>query len=130
VPTPAGAVPPVAVLTAQPPTGAPNEGSLGTYTWGGDGSDAPWIVPPAAVEVDVGTRLDVSLDPSLTPVSWTARWAPVTGDTVGDVASSQEGSAAPSLRAPDAVGTWSLQLEARFGQGHSAVWYWRIEVRR
>jgi hypothetical protein len=128
VPTPDTAQPPAAILAGDSMAGEPQVASLGTYTWGDQGSDAPWIVARGGNEVKAGTPLQVSLDPSMTPASWTARWAPVAGDGVGDVASSQDGSGSPSLLAPAATGWWSLQLEAHFGQGHSAVWYWRLEV--
>jgi hypothetical protein len=109
--------------------GTPQPGALGTYTWGDAGTDAPWIVPTDSTVVRAGESLTVDLEPALAPATWTARWAPVAGGSAGDVASAAEGTGAPSFAAPDTAGPWSLQLEAHFGQGHSAAWYWRVEVR-
>jgi hypothetical protein len=130
VPTPVNVLPqpPAALLAAEHRPGEPRAGALGSYTWGDNGSDAPWIVPSGGSEVRAGDPLSVSFDPAAAPVTWTARWAPVAGDGPGDVAASAEGSGPPVFGTPDRPGTWSLQLEAGFGNGRSAVWYWRIEV--
>ena len=128
VPTPRTVNPPAALLHGEQLAGEPVVGALGTYTWGDQGTDAPWIVLSSGIEARAGTPLRVSLDPALAPLAWTARWAPVVGGAPGDVAASQEGSGAPALAAPDAPGPWSLQLEARFGPGETATWYWRLDV--
>ena len=67
--------PPAAALT---PVGADAvAGQLGSFLWQGTGSDAPWLVPPAAQAVhDPGPYL-VTFAPSLLVDSWTARWAPI-----------------------------------------------------
>jgi hypothetical protein len=130
VPTPTIVLttPPEAVLVGERMAGEPPVGALGSYTWGDEGTDAPWIVPPDGAEVRAGSPLRVSFDPAAVPTSWIARWAPVIGDAPGDVASSTEGSGAPDLSAPDQSGPWSLRLDARFGEGQSAAWYWRHTV--
>ena len=129
VPTAAGAEPPAASLSGPSLEGAPVGGALGTFTWAQQGSDAPWIVPPTGAAVGADSALSVAFDPPGTPATWIARWARVRGGIAGDLASATEGVAAPTLTAPDEAGTWSLQVEARFGPNQMAVWYWRLDVR-
>jgi hypothetical protein len=121
--------PPDALLAGAAATGGPAAGQLGTFTWGDEGSDAPWIVPSAGTVVEAGTAVDIAFEPPVAPESWTARWAPVADGAPGDVAAATDGTGPASVTTPGDTGTWSLQVEARFGEGHSAVWYWRIEVR-
>ena len=118
--------PPVAML-AGVAAGA-GIGALGSSTWDGSGTDAPWIVPPDGSRAAAGDRLDVAFDPAAEPASWTARWAPVTASGAGDVAGGVDGSGPVTIAAPGEPGDWSLQLEASFGQGRSGTWYWRLEV--
>ena len=72
--------------------------------------------------------LAVTFDPPVSASSWIARWAPVTGAGAGDVETFAEGSGPVTLVTPDVPGTWSLQVESRFGEGRSATWYWRVEL--
>ena len=106
----------------------PGDGTLGSFTWDGAGSDAPWIVPSDAIRVAPRAALGVAFAPAASPVDWTARWAPVTGSSAGDVASGVDGRGPAAVVAPDEAGPWSLQLEASFGKGRSGTWYWRLEV--
>jgi len=106
----------------------PGGGTLGSFTWNGAGSDAPWIVPPDASRAAPGAALGVAFEPAASPVDWTARWAPVTAAGAGDVASGVDGSGPVAIVAPGDAGAWSLQLEASFGQGRTGTWYWRLEV--
>ena len=105
-----------------------DDGTLGSFTWNGAGSDAPWIVPRDASRAVPGAALGVAFEPAASPVDWTARWAPVTGSGAGDVASGVDGIGTVAIVAPDQAGAWSLQLEASFGQGRNGTWYWRLEV--
>lgn len=129
-PVPVGnaAAPPTAGLSGGTGTAPATDGQLGTFTWGDQGSDAPWIVPSTGTTATAGAELAVSFDPPLEPASWTVRWAPIVNGVAGDVASATDGTAPVVVAAPGASGAWSLQLEARFDQGHSAVWYWRVDV--
>lgn len=122
--TPAG--PPSATLSGTA-TG-PSPGTLGSYTWADSGTDAPWIVPRDGSGASPGSRLEVAFEPAATPASWTARWAPVAGSSAGDVARGVDGTGRVAITAPAEAGTWSLQLEASFGQARGATWYWRLEV--
>jgi hypothetical protein len=123
---PPPAVPPAAVLAPADGDGAP--GDLGGYTWAGAGSDAPWLVPPPERAVKAAGPYTLVFDPPLEVVSWTARWAPVTGDTAGDPAGWAEGGAGVIVvDGPGRAGAWSLQLDARFAGGGRAAWYWRLE---
>ncbi|HEY3336149.1 MAG TPA: hypothetical protein VGK16_13035 [Candidatus Limnocylindrales bacterium] len=101
---------------------------LGSFTWDTTGTDAPWIVPPDGSRAAAGARLRVAFEPAASAVSWTARWAPVTGSSAGDVASGLDGTGPVVIVAPDEAGTWSLQVEASFGPGRGATWYWRVEA--
>ena len=117
--------PPSATLTGAgiPPV----MGALGGYTWLGEGSDAPWIVPPPADAVRGPGPFAVAFDPSVAAEAWTARWAPVRDGAPGDPAGSSSGGPGPILiSGPDGSGTWSLQLDVRFAGGGRAAWYWRL----
>jgi hypothetical protein len=121
------AAPPAATLVG--PTGAAAAGVLGTFSWDGLVSDAPWIVAASAGGVRVVDRLEVILPPDAVPAAWQARWAPVAGGQAGTAIDGGSGGGAPIRVSPPAMpGAWSLQLTARFGVGRSATWYWRVEV--
>ena len=104
------------------------DATLGSFTWDGAGSDAPWIVPRDASRVAPGAALGVAFTPEASPADWTARWAPVTDAGAGDVASGVDGVGPVAIVAPGEAGAWSLQLGASFGQGRTGTWYWRLEV--
>ncbi len=121
------AAPPAALLGGL--SGAVAAGQLGTFSWDGFVSDSPWIVGPSAGDVRATERLAITLDPDLAPITWQARWAPVTGGQAGDPVDGGSGSTSGIEVSPPATpGAWSLQLTAGFGVGRSATWYWRIEV--
>ena len=119
--------PPVASIVAAAARPAP--GQLGTFTWDGLGSEAPWIVPERPVPVAAAVPLAVTLDPGLVPVRWTARWAPVVAGAVGDPVTVRAGTgAAVEVAAPVRAGTWGLQVEITFAEGRRAAWYWSVLV--
>jgi len=123
------AAPPAAGLAGlADPADASLPGALGSYTWGEEGSDAPWIVPSSGGRGGIGAELSVSFEPAVAATTWVARWAPISADAAGDVASAAEGTGRVLFTGPAAAGSWSLQLEAAFGAGRNAVWYWRIEI--
>lgn len=119
--------PPIAILTGL--AGEPTAGDLGTVSWGGLTSDAPWIVGRAGGRATPAAWLGVRFDPTLVPVSWQARWAPVTGQ---DTAAPRDGGSGSDeaifVVTPDTPGAWSLQVEARFGPDTSGAWYWQVRV--
>jgi hypothetical protein len=119
--------PPSAALT---PVGADAiAGELGSFTWQGIGSDAPWLVPLAAEAVQDAGPYTVTFVPPLLAEAWTARWAPVVDGAAGDVAGSEQGGDGPLvLDGPVGPGTWSLQVAARFAGGDRGTYYWRLEV--
>ncbi len=129
VPTVALSEPPVALLVVPNMPGEPAVGPLGSFTWGDHGSDAPWIVPRHGALAVQGATVNVTFDPAVTPAAWTVRWAPIAAGGAGDVASASQGGDAVAFDVPGQAGAWSLQLEARFGTGRSASWYWRVDVR-
>jgi hypothetical protein len=107
----------------------PEAGDLGTFAWDGLVSDSPWIVQRTGSPVTPGTRLRVRFDPRLVIRTWVARWAPIRRGETGtprDAGSGDGGRVA--VEAPMAAGPWSLQLDATFGDGRRAVWYWRLGV--
>ena len=128
VPTAPLSEPPQALLVGETLPGEPAVGDLGSWTWGETGSDAPWIVSGRGAVARPGTPVGVTFSPIVTPPSWVVRWAPITAGGAGDVASASEGTGEVEFAVPDAAGAWSLQLDARFGTGHSATWYWRVDV--
>ena len=128
VPTAALSEPPMALLVGDRLPGEPAVGDLGSYTWGDEGSDAPWIVSDRGAFARPGTPVSITFDPSVEPPAWTVRWAPITAAGAGDVASASQGTDEVTFAVPDQAGAWSLQVEARFGTGHGATWYWRVDV--
>jgi len=127
-PSPTADAPPDAFLAN--PRGSPVRGDLGTYTWGGLVSDAPWIVQRSAAPMPASTRPTVTFAGGAVPVSWIARWARVRGGEPGRprAAGRGDGSAPLVVDAPPGPGSWSLRVEARFGEGARATWYWRVRV--
>ncbi len=116
--------PPDAVLAVD---GGPGiVGSLGSYTWGDAGSDAPWL-PGAPASAPAGASLAVTV--GIAPVeSWDARYGASGGPDPGDIASLGSGGGAISFGAPPR-GSWTVALDVRFGEGlGSASYYWRLEV--
>jgi len=124
--------PPGATLAAGGATvdGGPAPGELGTFTWAGLVSDAPWVVPPPAGAVTGAGPFTVTFDPAMPVERWTAAWARVTADVAGSPTDGggSTGSAV-SIEPPPVPGTWGLQVHAWFGPGRHATWYWRVEVR-
>ena len=74
-------------------------------------------------------RLRVRFGDSLDQTRWIARWAPVRHGEAGTPQAAGSGDDGRIvIEAPGEAGPWSLQLEARFGDGRRAVWYWRVAV--
>ncbi len=130
IPSPSPALPgepPIATLDGLG-TG-PVAGDLGTVSWAGTTSDAPWIVGPTRSGAAAGARLTVIFDPPTAPTTWRARWAPVEGHEAGQPRAGGSGTGRTiALTAPRTPGDWTLEVEAGFGPDHSGVWYWRVQV--
>ena len=118
--------PPEAVLSGLV-GGQPATGALGSYTWSGSGSDAPWVVGQPAGPARPGSALTASFS-GASPASWTAAWARVAAGYAGDPVSGVSGTGAVAVAVPDAAGDWSLQIVATFGPGANAAYYWRLTV--
>jgi hypothetical protein len=119
--------PPTALLVGT--DGGPVAGDLGTFSWDGLVSDSPWIVQRSGDAAATGARLRVRFDDSMDQTKWTARWAPIRrGEAATPQAAGSGDEGRIVIEAPAEAGPWSLQLEARFGDGRRAVWYWRVAV--
>jgi len=126
-PTPVPAGPPVATLRGL--SGRDMAGDLGTFSWDGLASDAPWIVGGTAAKARTRAVLAVAFPPDAGETAWRARWAPLTGNQPGTpVDGGSGGRDAIELTPPATPGPWSLQLVVDFGPGRNAAWYWRVEV--
>jgi len=121
-----GDAPPSASMSAE--GGDPVAGKLGSYTWGGGGSDSPWL-PGSLLTVGAAEPLTVTFDRPSVVTDWSAaRAAGTTTDGSGAVAvGSAEGEPIRFI-APDA-GRWTVQVQVRFGTGSdTAAYYWQLEV--
>lgn len=104
-------------------------GELGSYTWDGGGSDAPWIVVPESGRVKGAATMEVRLDPAADVTAWSARWALISEGVAGPPKDASTGAAGPmTVTLPTANGDWSLQVEIRAGDGRSVTYYWRVSA--
>ncbi|MEA2609608.1 MAG: hypothetical protein QOJ75_1851 [Chloroflexota bacterium] len=121
---------------AQPPRasiavdgGDPVEGQLGSYSWFGQGSDAPWL-DGRPIHIGAGERLTLTLADPVAVVNWTAsRVQPGNRDGFGAVGMGQ-GSGSPVAFDAPPPGSWSVGVTVWFGGNRgSAAYYWLVEVR-
>ncbi len=118
--------PPPASLAAE--GGDPVAGQLGSFTWGGGGSDSPWL-PGTPVSVGAAEPLTIALGGGVAVAEWSARRVPA-GTTNGTGAVALGGGGAPVAFAAPGPGTWSVQVIVRFaGDLGSAAYYWQLAVR-
>ena len=118
--------PPAASLSAE--GGDPVAGELGSYTWGGVGSDSPWL-PGAPIAVGAREPLAVTFAGGPAVAHWTARRARA-GATSPIGAVPAGGGAGPVAIDAPAAGSWTLAVTVEFAGGiGSATWYWRLDVR-
>lgn len=125
-PAPSLGEPPTASLAAE--GGDPVAGSLGSFTWGGGGSDSPWL-PGAPIKAGVGERLTLTLAGDVPVTDWAAkRVAAGTADGVGAVAIGT-GTTTPISFPVPGPGRWSVQVVITFGDDlGSAAYYWEVSV--
>ena len=119
--------PPAASLAGGPE--GPVPGELGTFYWGGLGSDSPWIVPSSAVTAKPGAPLLVALSPALPPVRWTVAWSPIRNGEAGRITDGADGATYPiQFEAPVQGGPWGALVELHYPSGERAAFYWRVDV--
>jgi hypothetical protein len=92
-------------------------GSVGSYTGDGVLAGGPWTVPRSGVRARPGASLLVEFGSGETAVAWDASWAPVQGGAAGTPRAAGTGRSAVAVAAPRKSGTWSLRVNARFGEG-------------
>ena len=118
------ALPPDAALAAE--GGDPVVGQLGTFTWGGGGSDSPWL-PGAPIAVGAGEPLSVTLADPTRIDAWTAVRAPGTSTNGSGAVPAGAGSGTVAFAVP-VPGRWTVAVTIRFDGGDSATWYWQLDV--
>ena len=123
---PTAATPPEASLSAE--GGDPVVGQLGSYVWGGGGSDSPWL-PGAPIAVGAREPLAVTFAGGPPVARWSARRARA-GATSPIGAVPAGGGPGPIAVDAPASGSWTLAVTVEFAGGiGSATWYWRLDVR-
>jgi hypothetical protein len=124
-PAPSNAEPPDALLTLG--TMAPIPGVLGTYTWLGTGSDAPWL-RGTPVTLPPGGTATVSLKPPVGTASWSIRKAKP-GDASGTTARQIAAGTGPiAFTVPPEAGTILLTVDFAGGVG-TANYFWALSTR-
>jgi hypothetical protein len=120
--------PPPAILTV--PRQPAVEGSVGTFTWDGFASDAPWLPGAGPVRVQQDVLAHVRLPSGLEVDEWIARYAPLEGTNVLiDGATIQQDGPTAEIDFPaPPPGTWSVQLEVRYVGRGRVTYYWRFET--
>jgi hypothetical protein len=100
---------------------------LGTYTWAGRGSDAPWL-QGAPLSVGRGEVLGVAFDPMIRVSSWTARFVPLGQDGPDGGQALGEGQGPIHLDVPP-PGGWTILLQVEFPAGLGTANYaWAVTV--
>ena len=119
------AEPPAAVLSVGTQAGV--VGSLGSYVFGGTGSDSPWL-PGEPVTVDAGAAVRIRFDPETAVETWSVRITEAADSTGRNAAPFRAGEGPVRFDAPS-NGAWTIALEARFGNRvGDAVYYWRMSI--
>ena len=116
-----GAEPPSALLSVE--GRAPIAGALGTYTWFGTGSDAPWL-RGTPVKLPPGGAATVSLEPPADIAAWSVRKAPPGADetTAREIAT---GNGPIAFSVPNEAATIVLRLEFAANAG-DATYFWAL----
>src|SRR4051812_23157240 len=125
--SPDGSGPPQATLRVE--GGDPVTGQLGTYTWGGAGSDSPWL-RGAPLKAAAGEPLKMTLRDGVAIARRTARRVPAGSEGGPGATSLGMGPAGPVTFEAPKKGNWSVQVTVEFG-GHqgSASYYWQLDVK-
>jgi hypothetical protein len=119
--------PPVASIVLG---GEPVRAELGSFSWDGLSSDAPWVIPSEIAAAAPGQPLGVTLVPARRPATFDAVWAPIRdgAPAVAGRVTAEGAGPIETLRAPRDPGEWSLRLTMRFAPGRSGTWYWHVAV--
>jgi hypothetical protein len=117
--------PPIARLAVE--GGDPVDGQLGTYTWGGGGSDSPWL-PGAPIEAGAGEPMEVTFEPVVGISAWRGRIVPGAAGGPAGATVLAEGSGPVRFGAPPA-GAWTLEVQVTFAAGMGTASYaWALTV--
>jgi hypothetical protein len=116
-----GVEPPKALLSVA--GGAATAGALGTYTWLGTGSDAPWL-QGTPVKLPAGGAATVALEPSVPIAAWSVMKARPGGDetTARDIGG---GSGPIAFTVPNEAATIVLRVELASNAG-DATYFWAL----
>lgn len=119
--------PPPAALAAE--GGDPVIGQLGSFMWGGAGSDSPWL-PGATIHVGTGERLTMALADGVTTTAWSARRTRADHIASPEPLPMAEAAGGPVSFLVPPPGLWSVEVTVRFSgdQGGSASYYWLVTV--
>jgi hypothetical protein len=116
---------PVATLAVE--GGDPVVGQLGTYAFGGTGSDSPWL-RGAPIRVGRSERLAVSLEPAVSVAAWTARYVPSSATGPEGAVGLAQGAGLPAFDPPP-DGSWTVEIRVTFAEGQGdALYFWALEV--
>lgn len=125
-PAPSLGEPPAASLAVE--GGDPVMGALGSFTWGGGGSDSPWL-PGAPIGVGSGEQVTVSLAGDVPVMAWAAKRIPAGATDGAGAVALGDGQTGPITLTAPGPGRWSVQVEVTFGDDlGSAAYYWEISA--
>jgi hypothetical protein len=116
-----GPQPPNAVLRVN--GGAASIGELGTYTWRGAGSDAPWL-PGTPTRVAPGGAASVTLEVPVAIAAWSIKQAKPGGTDVG-APQIAAGAGLITFTVPAEAGTIALHVQFA-GDAGDAVYFWAL----
>lgn len=117
--------PPIAWLSVE--GGDPVAGQLGSFTWGGGGSDSPWL-PGAPIAVGAGEPATVTLDPAVRISSWRARYVLSTADGPDGALTLGNGIGTPAFLVPP-TGSWTVEMHVVFADGlGDASYAWQLTI--
>jgi hypothetical protein len=117
--------PPAASIAVE--GGDPVVAQLGTYTWGGTGSDSPWL-PGTPIGVGGGETLHITFDRAIDVADWAARYVPSVATDPDGSLSLGRGPDPGTFTAPPA-GSWTVEVRVTFADGAGeASYFWQVSV--
>jgi hypothetical protein len=119
------AVPPTASIAVD--GGDPVVAQLGTYTWGGMGSDSPWL-PGTPIGVGGGETLHVTFDRTIDVADWAARYVPSLATGPDGALPLGPGDELGAFTTPP-TGSWTVEVRVSFADGAGeASYFWQVTV--